>query len=63
MNEQIIIALLLSLLVFIYWGKLRYDAVALLMLAIFLVLGFVSPQEAFSGLGHPAVITVILYYS
>ena len=30
------------------------------MLAVFLVLGFVSPQEAFSGLGHPAVITVIL---
>ena len=33
MNEQYIIALLLSLLVFLFiWGKLRYDAVALLML-------------------------------
>ena len=61
MNEQILLCFLLAVLVFLFiWGRLRYDAVALLMLALFLVLGFVSPQEAFSGLGHPAVITVIL---
>ena len=61
MNEQILLCSLLAVLVFLFiWGRLRYDAVALLMLAVFLVLGFVSPQEAFSGLGHPAVITVIL---
>ena len=61
MNEQILLCSLLGALVFLFiWGRLRYDAVALLMLAVFLVLGFISPQEAFSGLGHPAVITVIL---
>ena len=61
MNDQILISFLLVILDFLFiWVKIRYDAVALVMLAVFLVLGFISPQESFSGLGHPAVITVIL---
>ena len=40
-----ILLLVFFILVFLFiWGRLRYDAVALLMLAVFLVLGFVSPQ-------------------
>ena len=61
MNEQIIIALLMMTLVFLFvWGKWRYDAVSLTMLAVFVILGFISPSDAFLGLGHPAVITVAL---
>jgi len=61
MNEQIIISLLMMLLVFLFiWGRWRYDAVSLVMLSIFVVLGFISPKDAFLGLGHPAVITVAL---
>ena len=61
MSDQIIISLLLLLLViFFIWGKFRYDAVALVMLSVFVVLGYVAPSKAFSGLGHPAVVTVAL---
>ena len=61
MSDQIIISLLLLILViFFIWGKFRYDAVALVMLSIFVILGYVAPSKAFSGLGHPAVITVAL---
>ncbi|MDC3091787.1 SLC13 family permease, partial [Rickettsiales bacterium] len=61
MSDQIIISLLLLLLViFFIWGKFRYDAVALVMLSVFVVLGYVAPSNAFSGLGHPAVVTVAL---
>ena len=61
MSEQIIISLLLLLLVILFiWGKFRYDAVALIMLSVFVILGYVAPSKAFSGLGHPAVVTVAL---
>ena len=51
---------MLSLIALFIWDKWRYDAVALVMLSIFVILGFVSPLNAFSGLGHPAVVTVAL---
>ena len=61
MSDQIIISILLFLLViFFIWGKFRYDAVALIMLSVFVILGYVAPSKAFSGLGHPAVVTVAL---
>jgi di/tricarboxylate transporter len=40
------------------WGRWRYDIVALLALLAAVYLGLVAPQDAFSGFGHPAVITV-----
>lgn len=40
------------------WGRLRYDLVALCALLASVVLGLVPADEAFSGFGHPAVITV-----
>ena len=40
------------------WGRLRYDLVAVLALLSAVALGLVPPGEAFSGFGHPAVITV-----
>lgn len=40
------------------WGRFRYDLVALCALLVSVVLGLVPADEAFSGFGHPAVITV-----
>ena len=61
MTDQIIISLLLLLLVILFiWGKFRYDAAALIVLSVFVILGYVAPSKAFSGLGHPAVVTVAL---
>jgi len=42
------------------WGKWRYDAVTLLCLAALVLMGIVPANDAFSGFGHPAVVTVAL---
>lgn len=40
------------------WGKIRHDFVALIALFVLVILGLIPPDKAFSGFGHPAVITV-----
>jgi di/tricarboxylate transporter len=40
------------------WGRIRHDIVAFLTLFILIVAGIIEPSAAFSGFGHPAVITV-----
>ncbi|RMF08501.1 MAG: SLC13 family permease [Alphaproteobacteria bacterium] len=57
--DQIAIFLILfaSLLLFA-WGRLRYDLVALIAMIATVALGLVPADEALSGFGHPAVITV-----
>ena len=61
MFDQFIILGLLTLMVFLFiWGKWRYDAISLGILSIFVLLGYVQPEKAFSGFSHPAVITVAL---
>ena len=40
------------------WGRIRYDMVAFGALVIAVIGGFVTPDQAFSGFGHPAVVTV-----
>ena len=58
-NEQIFIfATLFLILVLFIWGKWRYDLVALFALLLVTITGLVPAAEAFSGFGHPAVITV-----
>ena len=59
-DQTIISSLMILLIILFIWGKMRYDAVALIMLALFVILGFIPSKEAFSGLGHPAVVTVAL---
>lgn len=60
-TDQNIISFLMIMLVGLFiWGKIRYDAVSLIMLSLFVVFGFIPAGEAFSGLGHPAVVTVAL---
>ena len=54
------LGLLACLLVMFIWGKLRYDIVAMAALMAAVVAGVVPADRAFSGFGHPAVITVAL---
>ena len=61
MNDQLIItSLLIALLFFFVWGRWRYDAIALIFLSLFVLFGFIEPNNAFSGFAHPAVVTVAL---
>ena len=59
MSAQILISVILcGALVLFLWGRWRHDVVAFLALIIAVVLGLVDVDAAFSGFGHPAVITV-----
>ncbi len=49
---------LLGTLVMFMLGKIRYDLVALVALFLIVVSGIISPEDAFYGFSHPAVITV-----
>ena len=58
-NEQIIVFIVLAVVLLLFiWGRWRYDLVALFSLLVVTIIGLVSPDQAFSGFGHPAVITV-----
>jgi di/tricarboxylate transporter len=60
-TDQSIISFLMIILIGLFiWGRFRYDAVSLIMLSLFVMFGFIPAREAFSGLGHPAVVTVAL---
>ncbi|WP_447528734.1 SLC13 family permease [Vreelandella sp. TE19] len=56
-STLIFIILALTLAAFI-WGRFRYDLVALTALLSSVMVGLVPADAAFSGFGHPAVITV-----
>ena len=58
MDQLIVFSTLILALGLFAWGKLRHDFVALITLFILITAGIVSPDEAFTGFGHPAVITV-----
>ena len=61
MSDQAILATTLVILMgLLIWGKWRYDAVTLVCLAALVLLGIVPANDAFSGFGHPAVVTVAL---
>ena len=61
MSEQTILATTLAVLMgLLIWGKWRYDGVTLVCLAALVLFGVVPAENAFSGFGHPAVITVAL---
>ena len=53
-----ILALICIILVLFIWGRWRYDLIAFTALLIAVVIGLIPPVEAFTGFGHPAVITV-----
>lgn len=57
--EQITVLLILGAVVGLFvWGKWRHDLVAVMALVACVMAGLVPPEQAFSGFGHPAVITV-----
>ncbi len=58
MEHQIVFGTLILVLFLFAWGRLRHDAVALIALFILVIAGAITPQAAFEGFGHPAVITV-----
>lgn len=58
-GSQIAILVILSVTVLLFlWGKWRHDVVAVAALLACVIAGLVDPATAFTGFGHPAVITV-----
>ena len=57
--DYLIVFAILALTLFLFaWGKFRYDFVAIFALMTGVYLGVIPASNAFSGFGHPAVITV-----
>jgi di/tricarboxylate transporter len=58
-NDQWLILIILTATVAMFlWGRWRHDMVAAGALLACVLAGLIVPAEAFSGFGHPAVITV-----
>jgi len=57
-DQWTVLGVLGATLVLFVWNRWRYDVVALLALLTAALAGLVPPEEVFTGLGHPAVITV-----
>ncbi len=58
LDQWLISAVLLLLLVMFAWGRWRHDLVAMSALVLCVLVGLVPVEKAFYGFGHPAVITV-----
>lgn len=58
MDQIIVFSTLVLGLALFAWGRLRHDLVALLALFLLVIAGIIPPAKAFTGFGHPAVITV-----
>ncbi|MBT6033072.1 MAG: sodium-coupled transporter [Kordiimonadaceae bacterium] len=58
-TEQLsIVLILVGVFIFFLWGKWRYDVVAFSALMVSVISGVITPDAAFNGFSHPAVITV-----
>ena len=62
MNEQqfLLFAVFGGILIFLLWGRYRYDLVAAAGLLIAVAVGLVPDEAAFSGFSNPAVVIVAL---
>ncbi len=58
MDKVLVFSVLAATLLLFVWDKIRYEAVAISALLVLVLAGIVPAADAFSGLGHPAVITV-----
>ena len=57
--DQIIISgILIIALILFAWGRWRYDLVAMFCLIVAVLFNVIPEEEAFSGFGHAAVVTV-----
>ena len=60
-SDQILLSILvLGVLGFLLWGKIRYDIVAFAALIIGVIFGLIPKEQAFSGFGHPATVIIAL---
>jgi di/tricarboxylate transporter len=57
-DQIAIVAVLLATMIMFLWGRWRHDLVAMGALLVCVLAGLVPGKEAFTGFGHPAVITV-----
>ena len=57
-DPGIVVLILAATMVLFIWNKWRYDVVAVSALMASLATGIVEVERAFTGFGHPAVITV-----
>lgn len=58
MDQNIVFITLAVALILFIWDKFRYDIVAFLTLFTLVVFGIIPSEKAFTGLSHPAVVTV-----
>ena len=58
MDQATILLILSATVVMFLWGRWRHDLVAVGALLACVITGLIPGAEAFSGFGHPAVITV-----
>ena len=58
LDQGLILLILAAAMALFLWGRFRHDIVALGALLACVVTGLLEPATAFSGFGHPAVITV-----
>jgi di/tricarboxylate transporter len=57
-NQLIILVILTATMAMFLWGRWRHDMVAAGSLLVCVLAGLIAPGDAFTGFGHPAVITV-----
>ncbi len=58
-NDQILLFVILgAVMVFLIWGRWRYDLVAFVALLVAACSGIVPSGETFSGFGHPATVVI-----
>ena len=57
-DQVLILAVLMAIMALFLWGRWRHDLVAMGALLVCVLTGLVPGNQAFSGFGHPAVITV-----
>jgi len=57
-DQTLILVILLLTVALFLWGRWRHDMVATASLLACVVIGLVPAGQAFSGFGHPAVISV-----
>jgi di/tricarboxylate transporter len=59
-EQGFLFAIFGGIFILLIWGRIRYDLVAFGALVIAVIGGFVKPDDAFSGFGHPAVVIIAL---
>jgi di/tricarboxylate transporter len=57
-DQGLLFAILVATVALFVWGRWRHDVVALGALLTCVLVGLIPDDQAFSGFGHPAVITV-----